>query len=181
VQQVRRAAALAPLASALLLLGCARAPAPAPARPAASAGVAPRTTSKRRRPPPPPRPVEVAARPATPPAEVAPADSPPSAGASAEEGMATWYGGRHHGGPTASGERFDTRAMTAAHRTLPMGTRVRVTHQKNGRSVVVRINDRGPFGNKRRIIDVSEAAARQLDMIDEGVAPVRVEVVEAAP
>ncbi len=178
---MRRAAALAPLASALLLLGCARAPAPAPARPAASAGVAPRTTSKRRRPPPPPRPVEVAARPATPPAEVAPADPPPSAGASAEEGMATWYGGRHHGGPTASGERFDKRAMTAAHRTLPMGTRVRVTHQKNGRSVVVRINDRGPFGNKRRIIDVSEAAARQLDMIDEGVAPVRVEVVEAAP
>ncbi len=180
---MRRAAALAPLASALLLLGCARAPAPAPARPAASAGVAPRTTSKRRRPPPPPRPVEVAARPATPPAEVAPADPPPSAGASAsaEEGMATWYGGRHHGGPTASGERFDKRAMTAAHRTLPMGTRVRVTHQKNGRSVVVRINDRGPFGNKRRIIDVSEAAARKLDMIDEGVAPVRVEVVEAAP
>ena len=84
--------------------------------------------------------------------------------------------GRHHGGPTASGERFDKNAMTAAHLTLPMNTRVRVTNKKNGRSVEVRINDRGPYGNKQRIIDVSEGAARRLDMIEAGVVPVRVEV-----
>ncbi len=95
-----------------------------------------------------------------------------------QTGMATWYGGRHHGGPTASGERFNKHAMTAAHRTLPMGTRVRVTNERNGRSVIVRINDRGPFGNKRRIIDVSEGAARKLGMIEAGVVPVRVEVLK---
>lgn len=95
-----------------------------------------------------------------------------------QSGMATWYGGGHHGGPTASGERFNKNALTAAHRTLPMGTRVRVTNQNNGRSVIVRINDRGPYGSKRRIIDVSEAAARQLGMIDAGVVPVRVEVIK---
>lgn len=92
-----------------------------------------------------------------------------------QDGMASWYGGKHHGGPTASGERFDKNAMTAAHRTLPMNTRVRVTSKKNGRSVVVRINDRGPYG-KGRIIDLSEEAARRLDMIEAGVVPVRVEV-----
>jgi rare lipoprotein A len=91
--------------------------------------------------------------------------------------MATWYGGRHHGGPTASGERFDKNAMTAAHLTFPMNTRVRVTHQKTGKTVVVRINDRGPYGNKKRIIDVSEAAAKKLGIIREGVAPVTIEVV----
>ncbi len=93
-----------------------------------------------------------------------------------QSGLASWYGSRHHGKPTASGERFNKNALTAAHRTLRMNTRVRVTNEKNGRSVVVRINDRGPFGNKRRIIDVSEAAARKLGMIDAGVVPVRVEV-----
>jgi rare lipoprotein A len=93
----------------------------------------------------------------------------------AQRGKATWYGGRFHGRKTASGERFDKRALTAAHRKLPFGTRVRVTNLKNGRSVVVRINDRGPFGGKGRIIDVSEAAARKLDMIRAGVVPVTVE------
>ncbi|MCX5742077.1 MAG: septal ring lytic transglycosylase RlpA family protein, partial [Proteobacteria bacterium] len=77
---------------------------------------------------------------------------------------------------TASGERFDRRALTAAHRTLKLGTRVRVTNQKNGRAVIVRINDRGPFGSAKRIIDVSEAAGRQLQMIDAGVVPVKIEV-----
>jgi rare lipoprotein A len=67
--------------------------------------------------------------------------------------------------------------MTAAHRKLPMNTRVRVTHAKTGRSVVVRINDRGPYGSKKRIIDVSEAAAKKLGIIDEGVAAVKVDVV----
>lgn len=78
---------------------------------------------------------------------------------------------------TASGERFDKHALTAAHRTLPFGTRVRVTNTRNGRSVVVRINDRGPYGPRRRVIDVSEAAARKLEMIDDGVVPVTLEVV----
>jgi len=94
-----------------------------------------------------------------------------------QRGIATWYGGKHHGGPTASGERFNKHAMTAAHRTLKMGTRVKVTRKKNGRSVIVRINDRGPYG-KGRIIDLSEAAARKLDMIDDGIAQVTIEVLE---
>lgn len=93
-----------------------------------------------------------------------------------QRGMATFYGIEQHGGPTASGERFDRNKLTAAHRTLPMGTRVRVTNTRNGRSVEVRINDRGPYGNRNRIIDVSEAAARRLDMIDAGVVPVIVEI-----
>jgi rare lipoprotein A len=95
-----------------------------------------------------------------------------------QEGLGTWYGAEQQGGPTASGERFDKRKLTAAHRTLPLGTVVRVTNTKNGRSVVVRINDRGPYGGGKRIIDVSEAAARQLGMIDAGVVPVTVEVVK---
>ncbi len=95
-----------------------------------------------------------------------------------QRGLATWYGGKHHGGPTASGERFDKRALTAAHRTLKMHTKVRVTNKKNGRSVIVRINDRGPFGNAKRIIDVSEKAAEVLDMIEAGVVPVTVEIIK---
>jgi rare lipoprotein A len=93
-----------------------------------------------------------------------------------QEGQASWYGREQHGHLTANGERFDMNALTAAHRTLPMGTRVRVTNLRNGRSVVVRINDRGPY-SRGRIIDVSYAAARQLGIIDAGVAPVRLEVV----
>ena len=93
-----------------------------------------------------------------------------------QRGYATWYGGSLHGGPTASGERFNKHALTAAHRKLPFGTRVRVTHRDNGKSVIVRINDRGPVGKKKRIIDVSEAAAKRLGMIDQGVAPVTIEV-----
>src|SRR6185295_19871886 len=77
-----------------------------------------------------------------------------------ERGLATFYGKEQHGGPTASGERFDRHKLTAAHRTLPLGTWVRVTNTRNGRSVEVRINDRGPYGNRSRIIDLSEAAAR---------------------
>lgn len=93
-----------------------------------------------------------------------------------QRGLATFYGAEQQGGPTASGERFDRNQLTAAHRTLPLGTRVRVTNTRNGRSVEVRINDRGPYGGHGRIIDVSEAAARRLDMIDAGVVPVVVEV-----
>ena len=92
---------------------------------------------------------------------------------STSHGYATFYNEPQR---TASGERFDKRALTAAHRTLRMGTMVRVTNEHNGRSVVVRINDRGPFGKRSRIIDLSEAAARQLDMIEAGVVPVTLEV-----
>ncbi|GHA19216.1 septal ring lytic transglycosylase RlpA family protein [Oceanisphaera arctica] len=93
------------------------------------------------------------------------------------QGMASYYGARHHGRKTASGERFNQNALTAAHRTLPFGTRVRVTNLNNQKSVVVRINDRGPYA-KGRIIDLSAEAARELNMIRAGVAKVRVERLE---
>jgi rare lipoprotein A len=93
------------------------------------------------------------------------------------EGRAVWYGKDWHGKKTASGERFDMHKMTAAHRSLKMGTRVRVTNERNGKSVIVRINDRGPYGkDKRRIIDVSYAAAEKLDFVDAGWCPVTLEV-----
>jgi rare lipoprotein A len=92
-----------------------------------------------------------------------------------QEGIASWYGREQQGHLTANGERFDMHALTAAHRTLPMQTRVRVTHRENGRSVIVRINDRGPY-SRGRIIDLSYAAAKVLGMIERGVAPVRIEV-----
>ncbi len=95
---------------------------------------------------------------------------------STRRGQATWYGGRFHGRTTASGETFNKHELTAAHRELGFGTRVRVTNLDNDRSVVVRINDRGPFGNPRRIIDVSRRAAEKLGMIGDGVAPVKLEI-----
>lgn len=95
-------------------------------------------------------------------------------GGSSETGKASWYGAQHHGKRTASGERFDQHALTAAHRSLPFGTRVNVINLNNKRSVVVRINDRGPY-TRGRIIDVSRAAAQKLDMLRAGVVPVRVE------
>ncbi len=91
------------------------------------------------------------------------------------DGFASYYADRYHGRRTANGERFDVRKLTAAHRTLPFGTVVRVTHATNGRSVVVRINDRGPFV-AGRVIDLSPAAARQLDMLRAGLVPVRLEI-----
>ncbi|HVV85273.1 MAG TPA: septal ring lytic transglycosylase RlpA family protein [Kofleriaceae bacterium] len=95
-------------------------------------------------------------------------------------GKASWYGGKLAGRRTASGERFDEHAMSAAHRTLPFGTLVRVTNRANGRSVVVRINDRGPYGGGL-IIDVSRAAAEKLDMVRAGVVPCEVDVVRLGP
>jgi len=92
-------------------------------------------------------------------------------------GKASWYSARFHGRKTASGERYDRGKLTAAHRTLPFGSKVRVTALKTGKRVVVRINDRGPWG-KGKIIDVSEAAARKLGMIRAGVIKVKVEVLE---
>lgn len=145
-----------------------------------------------------------AARPAPPPASVsppagesAPRDEPrakygnppfyevngrryvvlPSAVGYTEQGIASWYGPDFHGGRTATGETYDMDAMTGAHPTLPLPTWVRVTNLENGRNVVVRLNDRGPFA-KGRIIDLSRAAAEQLDMVRAGTA--RVEVVSLA-
>jgi rare lipoprotein A len=91
-----------------------------------------------------------------------------------ETGLASWYGPKFHGKLTASGEVFNQEKFTAAHRTLPWGSRVKVTNLANGKSVDVRINDRGPFG-KGRIIDVSRAAARALDIVGRGITTVRVE------
>lgn len=96
------------------------------------------------------------------------------------EGKAAWYGAKFQGRKTASGEKFDRRKLTAAHRKLPFGTRVKVTNLNNGKSVIVRINDRGPYG-KGRIIDLSEAAAKKVRMIRSGVVPVRVKVLEIPP
>jgi rare lipoprotein A len=91
-------------------------------------------------------------------------------------GVASFYGRKFHGRRTASGEQFDMNAMTAAHRTLPFGTRVRVTNPRNGRSVVVRINDRGPF-SRGRTIDLSRKAAGELGIIARGHAQVELDVI----
>jgi rare lipoprotein A len=103
---------------------------------------------------------------------VRPVPPPPEPG---QVGVASWYGAWHHGRTTASGERFDQRQLTAAHRSLPFGTRARVINLANGRSVVVRINDRGPFA-RGRVIDLSYAAASALGMVRRGTARVRIEV-----
>ena len=92
------------------------------------------------------------------------------------EGIASWYGGKFHGRLTANGERFDANKLTAAHKTLPFGTVVKVTNTDNGRTVTVRINDRGPFV-ENRIIDLSRGAAERLEMTGTGVAQVRLEVI----
>lgn len=92
-------------------------------------------------------------------------------GQSIETGIASWYGPGFHGKKTANGETFNTNAMTAAHRTLPFNTSLRVENLSNGKSVKVRINDRGPYA-KDRIIDLSKAAAKKLDMINAGTARV---------
>lgn len=91
-----------------------------------------------------------------------------------EEGMASWYGPGFHGRSTANGERYDQNGLTAAHRTLPMPSMVRVTNLENGRSAVLKVNDRGPFA-KDRIIDLSKKSAETLDVIAKGTARVRVE------
>ena len=94
-----------------------------------------------------------------------------------EDGVASWYGKDFHGKKTANGERYNMYSMTAAHKLLPLGTKVRVTHLRTGRSIVVRVNDRGPFvGN--RIIDLSYAGARELGIIGTGTARVRVEALD---
>jgi rare lipoprotein A (peptidoglycan hydrolase) len=98
-----------------------------------------------------------------------------AARAGIQEGTVSWYGGQFHKRPTASGEIFNTNALTMAHPTLPFGTKVKVTNLGNGRSVVVRVNDRGPFIG-HRIADLSRAAAETLGMMRRGVAHVRMEI-----
>ncbi|CAI8998719.1 Endolytic peptidoglycan transglycosylase RlpA [Pseudomonas sp. IT-P12] len=94
-----------------------------------------------------------------------------------QTGIASYYGARHQGKRTASGERFDKNSLTAAHRQLPFGTRVKVTNLKNNQSCVVRINDRGPH-TRGRLIDLSHEAAEQLGMIRSGTARVRVQALD---
>lgn len=91
-----------------------------------------------------------------------------------QEGLASFYGEAHHGKKTANGERFDMNALTCAHRTAPFGARLRVTDLASGRSVVVRVNDRGPYSGGR-ILDLSYGAAKALGIVGRGVARVRVE------
>ncbi|MDJ0644117.1 MAG: septal ring lytic transglycosylase RlpA family protein [Erythrobacter sp.] len=128
----------------------------------------------------PPRPVELKAGAVDLSTFDPPIEQPPELSAnvvrSLGTGIASYYGRRFHGRRTANGERFDMRAMTAAHRTLPFGTRVRVTNPRNGRSVVVRVNDRGPF-IRGRSIDLSRAAAEKIGMISRGHARVKLEIV----
>ncbi len=95
-----------------------------------------------------------------------------------QRGHASWYGGKFHGRATASGEIFDKHRLTAAHRELPLGTWIEVTHLGNGRTVRVKVNDRGPF-IRGRMLDLSQGAAQALDMVTEGVAEVRIRVVPA--
>lgn len=98
----------------------------------------------------------------------------PSAKGFVEEGTASWYGKKFHGRKTSNGEIYDMYAMTAAHKTLPMNVHLKVTSLVNGRSTVVRVNDRGPFV-KNRIIDLSYSAAEELGVVGPGTAPVRIE------
>ena len=121
-------------------------------------------------PPAPPTPAEPAPREPSPPP---PAASP---GQETEEGVASWYGPGFAGKRTANGEVYDQDAMTAAHPWLPFGTRVRVTLVATGRSVIVRINDRGPRYD--RTIDLSRAAGRALGLIEDGIGEVRLQVLE---
>ena len=105
----------------------------------------------------------------------APARTPHAVRGTTEEGVASWYGHPYHGRATTSGEVYDMHKLTAAHRTLPLGTRVRVQNLSNGREVEVRINDRGPFVESR-VIDLSLAAARRIAMVGPGTARVRLRV-----
>lgn len=155
--------------AAAVLAGCAVAPVPPPLPSEAVAPVPPRAIA----PAPAPRsvvPVVPPAPPDVPPPAPAPAPEPDDA-APTETGMASWYGAAFHRRRTASGERFDMHALTAAHRTLPFGSLVCVRSLVNGKAVQVRINDRGPH-TQDRVIDLSRAAAQELGMLGLGIKPV---------
>ena len=110
-----------------------------------------------------------------PPRQIATPKPTPSKLIEGVQGAASWYGPGFYGRTTANGERFSKGTLTAAHRTLPFGTKVRVTNLSNGRSVVVRINDRGPF-KYHRVIDLAHGAASQLQMMQAGEVPVKLEI-----
>lgn len=103
--------------------------------------------------------------------------SPISRSLGTQEGLASYYSTEFHGRKTSSGEIFDKNALTAAHRTFPFGTILLVTNQKNGRQVEVKVNDRGPV-KPERIIDLSYGAAKEIDLVRDGLVRVRIEVVE---
>ena len=103
-----------------------------------------------------------------------------SANGFTEEGIASWYGKDFHGKLTANGERYDMHGMTAAHKLLPFGTQVKVTNRNNGKSIVVRINDRGPFVSNR-VIDLTRTGAEGIGMIAAGTAPVLLETIGDVP
>ena len=126
--------------------------------------------------PPPPPPITVEAPPET--AKIPPAPAPDVKPLFVQLGKASWYGAPFHNRKAANGETYDMNAMTAAHLTLPLNTVARVTNMKSGQSVVVRITDRGPFVEDR-IIDLSAAAAKAIDVWRRGVAQVKVEVLES--
>ena len=112
---------------------------------------------------------------------ISPGEGGGGASQDGQVGWASWYGKPHKGQKTASGERFLPSQLTAAHRSLPLGTQVKVTNLQTGQHVVVKINDRGPYGGgKRRIIDLSEAAAKRVGLLGRGTARVQVVVVENA-
>ncbi|MBO6676926.1 MAG: septal ring lytic transglycosylase RlpA family protein [Rhizobiales bacterium] len=106
-----------------------------------------------------------------------PVEEPAPAVRSLGNGIASYYGRKFHGRPTASGERFDMNDLTAAHKTLPFGTLVRVTNPRNGKQVTVRINDRGPYAHGRTI-DLSRAAAQEIGLIGRGHGSVELELLE---
>lgn len=97
-----------------------------------------------------------------------------------EEGKASYYSNKLHGRKMANGDKYNRHQLTAAHRTLPFGTKVKVTNLETNKSVKVKITDRGPFV-KGRVVDLSEAAAKRLDYISAGIVPVRIKVVKPAP
>ena len=94
-----------------------------------------------------------------------------------EQGEASWYGPGFHGKKTASGEKYDSNDLTAAHRKLPLGSEATITNLENGKQVEVEINDRGPYAAGRKI-DLSKSAAEKLDILDDGTAPLRIEAIE---
>jgi rare lipoprotein A len=154
-----------------VVTGCASRRPVAASQPPPEPSSAPETTAKNSTPPTPPHPGAAAKRRRD--------TSIPVAAGYTEQGEASWYGVPFHGRQASNGEIYDMNKLTAAHRTLPFETMVRVTNERNGKSTVVRITDRGPFVNNR-IIDLSYAAAREIESIGPGVVPVRLEVLSTA-
>jgi rare lipoprotein A len=109
---------------------------------------------------------------------VAQGSAPAKATSEPTTGLCVYYNDKFQGHALASGEKYDKNALTAAHKTFPFGTKIKVTNLKNNKSVVVRVNDRGPHGSKLRIIEVTRRAAEELDMIRDGKAKVQIAVVK---